>query len=696
MFADVVFPLKIRPLTYRVPSCAPPDLIGRIVAAPLMRKTSYGIVIGAHEENYSGVSKGIKELAAIHQHFAAASTTLFLKWLSDYYLTPMGIALKSSFFEETLAAMFEKGTGRKRGRAEGANANDTTNNSIPFAPPSTIDAPQHHLDFQRFDEHCATVVAAIREECYKAFLLPAPFVFYEYLFLSEIIRAVGNEARGIIILVPEIGHIPRLEALLRPLAGERLSVLHSRLGKRQRGEAISAIINGVSDIVVGTRSAALAPLKKLSFVAVLEEHSPSYKGEEGLRYNGRDVAVMRGFMEHACVVLSSLCPSLESVQNARIGKYTLLKGKERPRAGEPYSEEEEIRVPEVERPRVKIIDMRRQDKGNLPVSRELLRHAGGLVVAGERVLFLINRKGYSLIRCEECGSIARCKRCNASLVFHKNEKTAKCHYCGYRESVPDQCEQCKSTAIVPFGAGTERVKEEVEKALHAEAVLLEKREGSRMKRQRRITATTVEPDALALAADMTPLVIGTAYAKRLEYTGAGDEAFGAAAFLNMDLLLSQPDFRAHEHAMQEVLYIAQMVRSNGFLFMQTFIPKNRMFRYIKNFDLDGFYNYELSQRKLLDYPPFSKLVLFTVRAKENPEIYEAEVARVLGRGDLREVEILGPAAVPSHSRTHRYCFQVLMKSKERKALHAAAQEVLRRLEGIKGIRVMVDVDPLKI
>jgi primosomal protein N' (replication factor Y) len=634
MYADVVFPLKLPPLTYKVPENAPHDLNGRIVKAPLMGKSHYGIVVSVKNELRLEKKKNMKEIIEIHQHFASESTLSFLKWLSDYYLMPMGIALKSSFFEEATSATVRQ------------------------------------CDSATVWKKCG------KEKKYNTFLFHASSISDEYSFLFKTLSDTSHDMHSAIILVPEVGQIERLQAMLKNIFSERVCILHSNLTKKKRIGAIARIISGQSDIVIGARSAILAPIRDVSFIAVLNEHSPSYKGEEGLRYNARDVAVMRGFMEKSCVILSSVCPSVESVYNAKIGKYS-------PIAPSPH-------LSAKKRPKIKIVDSKANHirkefsnkvtdygSGVAAISRDILKEAKNITARDGRFLFLINRKGYSLIRCEDCGHIARCNKCGIPLVFYKGRNTVRCHYCGHEETVPESCKECKGFNIKPFGTGIERIKEKLGEALKVEAILVEKGHGSWVMGQ---------------DSDTTSFVIGTPYAARK----LRDERFDAIALFNIDGLLSQPDFRAYERAFQEVIQISQMVKTEGSLYLQTWNPKNKILRFIKNYDFQGFYEYELSQRKALDYPPFSRIILFNVFMKRDAERFLHDMQKIICDTNTNGLELLGPVVVPSTMKSFNYCIHVLLKSKDRKLIHNEAGSFLKKIEKLKGIKINVNVDPLKI
>lgn len=638
MYADVVFPLKLPPLTYKVPANAPYDLKGKIVKAPLMGKSRYGLVVSVTDSPNIGNGKNIREVESVHQRFASESTLSFLKWLSDYYLTPMGTALNSSFFEETIKTVVSNQQSAVRIKNK-EQKRETENSEL------------------------SPVYDCIKEKNYKSFLFHPASISQELSILNEIMGEVAPDIHGAIILVPEIGQIERLLPDIKNIFGERLCVLHSRLTAKKRMEAAAQILTGRSDVVLGTRSAVLAPLKNVSFIAVTGEHNNSYKGEEGLRYNARDVAVMRGFIEKSCVLLSSACPSVESIYNTKIGKYTTLNADSQP---------------ETKRPRIKIVGANRTKGKASTIAGEVLKEAKNTISKNGKFLFLINRKGYSLIRCEDCGHTVQCKKCGIPLVFYKAKSAVRCNYCGLEKNIPESCEECKGFAMKPSGAGTEKIKEEVEELLGTKTLLLEKER-------------SLSPSPLPLAPDILPFVVGTTYAaKKLR-----DEKFDAAALFNIDRTMSQPDFRAYERTFQQVMQIAGTINPDGSLFLQTWNPKNRILRFIKNYDFHGFYDYEMSQRKMLDYPPFSKIVLFNISYKKGTNLLD-DIRNIIEPAEIKRLEVLGPVEIPPILKSYPHCIQILLKSRDSRLMHEYARQLLNRLGNLKDVRINVDVDPLKV
>jgi|Deesub1362A_J573_1020465.scaffolds.fasta_scaffold00045_106 primosomal protein N' (replication factor Y) len=606
-FFDVVFPQNLNPLTYRVSDALKGAVRpGMLVSAELKKTAKKGIVLRPALTPPQGEIKEIKEVIGQEPVLSNAMLRL-MTWMSEYYFAKEGAVLKSMLPRE----FFEK--------------IKPVGQAIKKASQATEDSPDNPL--------LRSVRESIRKKYYKTFLFHAFSTHEELSFLTELIKGVRN----IIILCPDIAEIRHIEGLIKESAGERLTVFHSGLSKGKRTEALQKITSGVSDIVLGSRSAVFAPLKEVSLIAVLHEESTAYKEEGGVRFNARDIAVMRGYLEGATVVLSSICPSVESYHNAKTGKYTLLEAER-----------------SFLRPKVRVVDLRSTDSF---ISRTLRRVSEARIKKGERVMFIVNRRGYSMLRCRDCNHFETCNNCHIPLVFHKEEKVLRCRYCGRKNTPPEVCPKCGGL-LVPAGAGLERVKEEL---MTLNPVGVEQR--SELK---------------VLAETDTKLVIGTKLlARRHELR----EGFSLAAVLNADAYLYVPDFRSKERAYQELVYTAEKVASGGELFIQTFNPRAALFNYIRRFNFRGFYEKELSERKSLMYPPFSRMALLTVEADTLPEITVKN----------NNTEILGP--VPSVTKRGKHVWKILCKASSRKDLGRAAKEILRRL---KGFKVSVDVDPISV
>src|SRR5205085_1363383 len=236
--------------------------------------------------------------------------------------------------------------------------------------------------------------------------------------------------------------------------GDQVAILHSALTADERAEQWHRIRRGEARIVVGTRSAVFAPVSRLALIVVDEEHDSSYKQEETPRYHGRDVAVMRGKLAGAAVVLASATPSIESYHNAQTGKYKLIELNERV---------ERRPLPEVE-----VVDMRMefQRSGEDQIfSQQLIQEVTDRLERGEQAMILLNRRGYSsVVLCRSCGESLQCKNCTIAMTFHKAGYRLECHYCGYRQAVPKKCPRCDSEYVYFLGAGSEKVEERLHEA----------------------------------------------------------------------------------------------------------------------------------------------------------------------------------------------------------------------------------------
>lgn len=517
--------------------------------------------------------------------------------------------------------------------------------------------PHAAIDFIPIgQEDISEITAAINSNKYNGFLLHAPSLIYEYSLVREMLSAGKN----MIILLPDVGQANLLYGAVKDIFGERLCLLHGEMSHGQRSENIEGILSGSYDIVIGTRAALFAPLKKVSLIIVMNEHSPLYKTEEGIRYHMRDVAVMRAFMEKAIVLLSSISPSVDSFFNAMTNKYTLLK----PSLAQ-------------QRPNIRIINMKYEKKIKPDLSNSLYDAARRHIIKNDRIMFVMNRRGYStVLLCSECGYIEKCPACDVPMVLYKKDNMLKCYYCNKARPIPEICGRCKSHKFELLGSGTQRVQEHVEE-LFGQATL-------------RFDSDTVrkksEKDELSrlISGDFSKIIIGT---KLMTRRIMPTDYFSMAAVLNIDTSLNQPDFRAMEKAYQELSAIIELVEPKGEVLVQTRFPDTPLFRHLQRNDYASFAREELSLRKNLNYPPYAKLL--HIRSDGPPEISE-KIMKFLRKANTK-MEILGP--IIARNRKGKEEHTIILKSADRKALNTAAKEVLQSFNHPKKISIRVDVDP---
>jgi len=619
-FADVIFPLNLRPLTYRVP----PALMGSVrpgamVSAEVKKSVKKGIVLEASAAVPSG---RVKELKAVEGEAPALSAAMLrlIRWMAGYYFSTEGSVLKGILPAEFFHAV--------KARSAPGDYLDAGRLVPPAVLTETVRRSAQEVGESAF------------RKAYRTFLLHAPSTSFEVSFLLE----AAADARNVIVLIPDRAGIEGLAAsLAAAFGGRRIALLHGGLSAGRRSEELGRIARGEADIVVGSRGAVFAPLRDVSLIAVLREESAAYKAESGVRYGARDIAVMRGWHEGATVLLSSICPSVESFHNASAGKYFLIEPREKP-----------------VRPKVKVMDMRGKEG---VLSRALREAASSAVRKGERVLLYINRKGFSLLECRDCGFLAECPDCGVPLMFHKSGKALRCGYCGRQSAPPQVCPSCGSHRLGPVGAGMERVEDALQE-LHPTGVDTSKRGLLRV-----------------IAESDSRLLVGTRTLTRSEELRG---SVAVAGIINADAYRYFPDFRSSERAFQDFVYTAEAVKPGGQLIIQSRNPGAPLFRHLRLFNFKGFYREVLGERRGLLYPPFSRLALLSVpRAGSRPPS--------VGRAGAGRAQVLGPVAAVS--KRGKKIWKVLVKAPDRAALRPAVEALL---DALKGQKVTVDVDPVDI
>ncbi|MEJ2695225.1 MAG: primosomal protein N', partial [Candidatus Sulfobium sp.] len=506
------------------------------------------------------------------------------------------------------------------------------------------------------EEDISDITGTLSEKRYHTFLVHAPSSTYEY----SLVRALlGTGLRNILVILPEISRANTLAGALADRFRDRLCVLHAGITGGRRSEYIRRILAGTHDVVVGTGLALFAPMPNISVIMVLREHGSSYKREEGIRFNIRDAAVMRGYMERCKVMLTSISPSVDSYFNALSGKYSFIRPRMR-----------------AERPKIRTVDMKFEKKASPGISKTALDISRSRLSLGKRVMFVINRRGHStLFLCEDCGHTERCPSCDIPLVLHKKEKVLKCHYCGVSRDIPGKCEKCGGHRLRLAGYGTQKVQEEIEVLLGAEALRFDSDEVKKR--------SEVAEILRSISKDSTKVVVGTRMmTKRLEI-----EKFGLAVVLNIDASLNIPDFRSSEKTYMELASIGELLGPGGQMVIQTRFPGTPVFRYLREGDYLSFVREELAVRKNMHYPPYSRLLQITFSG--GVDVPRAEEL-VLRAG--KNVEVLGPVIDKDRKGEERVTF--LLKSGDKRLLRAAAKKITGITRNVRGPKVVIDVDPV--
>ncbi|MDT8317432.1 MAG: primosomal protein N' [bacterium] len=542
--------------------------------------------------------------------------------------------------------------------------------------------PTEKADVPLLNFHQSAVIEEIEKKLAKGGY--APFLLEgktgsgkTEVYLRTIEKTGGNA----IVLIPEISLTPQLTSRFRERFGERVAVLHSGLSPGERFDQWRKINEGICDIVVGARSAIFAPLKGLKAIIVDEEHEPSYKQEDGIRYNARDVALVRGKIEGAIVILGSATPSLESMRNRAEGKLGSLILPER--------------VGNILLPEIDIVDMRKYKKKDW-ISPKLKEMIAETLEKGEQALIFLNRRGYTpFVICPDCGQDFRCPNCSVSLTWHQSKGELTCHYCDYTIDAMPVCPNCSSLKVKGVGIGTERL----------EAELLEMFEGVKIARMDRDTVKgrgEIEKLLHSFGKGDQDILIGTQMvAKGHHFPGVT-----LVGVVLADLSLNVPDFRAAERTFQLLTQVAGRAGRSGKrgkVAIQTFNPDHYSILHGGEKDGEVFYAKEMEMREALSFPPFARLVNFRISGRDEMRVTKGasmlknSALRILKNMGSSGIDILGPAPAPLARLKGMTRWHMLARSKETAPLHRFSQELMAAIKNggsnLNGLTIIPDFDP---
>ena len=501
-----------------------------------------------------------------------------------------------------------------------------------------------------------------------------------YLRLAASVEASGRTA---LVLVPEIGLTPAVSARFRERFGDRVAIQHSGLSDGERHDQWQRIRRGEIDVVVGTRSAVFAPLARIGLIVVDEEHDSSYKQEESPRYNGRDLAIVRGSRVNALVVLGSATPSMESYTNAVAGKYERIVL--------------ERRVLDRPLASVSIVDMREEYAAVGPdviLSRQLEEGLGLRLERGEQSLVLLNRRGFATaVFCRQCAGTLECPNCSVSLVVHGEgvSRRARCHYCNYAARVPAACPSCAAPYLEQAGFGTERVEAEVRRACPKARVERLDRDAVRRKGALTSVLSRFRDGGI-------DVLVGT----QMIAKGHDFPRVTLVGVVSADVGLGMADFRASERTFQLLTQVAGRAgrgEQPGEAIVQTIYPDHYAVQLGCRQDYPAFYEHELKFRRAMRYPPSVALINVVVRGRAFAGTLEDAGSLVDGMrraaGAAGGMEILGPAPAPLGRLRGEYRAQFLVKDTSRRRMREALQAALAKRPELAR-RTLVDVDPLSV
>ncbi len=505
-------------------------------------------------------------------------------------------------------------------------------------------------------------------------------------------RYALSQDKTALFLVPEIALTQQLVAQVRQRFGGSVAVLHSAMTDKERWEEWKRIARREISVVVGARSAVFAPLMNLGLIIVDEEHETAYKQEESIRYNARDIAIVRGKISSCPVILGSATPSLESYTHSQTQHYTALTLPTRV-AARPL-------------PKVEIVDLRREARSGktAPVFSTRLQHAlRANYQAGKQSVLFLNRRGYAnYLQCRLCGETLSCPHCSVSLTFHLQRKTLCCHYCGFTRRSIEVCPSCKEPALDGSGIGTEQVEDALKHLLPEVRI-------ARLDRDTVKRRGALDRMLRAWRAHEFDVLIGT------QMVAKGHDVPGVTlvGVILADVTLNRPDFRAAERTFQLLTQVAGRAgrgQDLGTVIIQTYAPRHYSIQCAARHDFTRFAAQEQHYRKQLGYPPFTRLINVRFEGRDGQQV-EATAARFLQMVEQTRqseefastraagLQILGPAPAPIERIKGRERWQLLVKGPDRPLLHALigkAHDAFVQAKPPRTVRTIIDVDPYSV
>lgn len=728
--ADVLLLLPLaRTYTYAIPDdLAPVVRPGVQVACPVRSRTVTGLVVAVRPHRADDPS--LSPLAGVVPRPAWPRDLLdLLHWTSTYYVAPLGVVARTAMpslfarrlprsdrfvrfvarpeapsrsekVNRVLDALEAAGSmGLEAARALVPGGTEVIRRLLargvlrieerapgPPAPPPPTDAPSHPpLVLNPHQAEALDRILATLDQGYAAFLLHGVTGSGKTEVYLRAIEAVLTRGRGAIVLVPEIALTFELRRRFEERFGARAAILHSGMPESRRARAWDDVLAGRTRVVVGARSAIFAPMPDLGLVVVDEEHETTYKQGEGLRYNARDLALVRGTLAKCPVVLGSATPSLETFQNAHDGKLTYL--------GLPH------RVQERPLPEVTFIDLRYEPAvGGERLFSSALRDALAATIGrDETAILFLNRRGFGrFLVCRTCGTAVQCPNCSITLTHHARPDRLRCHYCDHAVPVPGECPACSSTEVAVVGFGTERIEDEVVRLVP----------GSRCGRLDSDTATAGGLDRIltSFRSGEVNVLVGT----QIIAKGHDFPRVTLVGVLLAEQSLAFPDFRASERTFQLLTQVAGRAGRGdapGQVLIQTYNPDQYALRFASTHDFLGFAVTENRLRRERGYPPHAFLAAVEV---SSPDAFEARQVAERVRDYLaqflttegpvgREVAVLGPSMAAIERLRGRTRLHLLLKGRKRSVMNSVLWKLYRLVGNGHGqVRIAIDVDPVSL
>lgn len=492
------------------------------------------------------------------------------------------------------------------------------------------------------------------------------------IYFHTIMKYLKNGEQALIML-PEISLSEQIISRFTSRFGFEPVIWNSKITKAQKKKILRGIISGTVKVVIGARSALFLPYKNLGIIVVDEEHDSSYKQSEGILYNARDMAVLKGAIESSLVLLISATPSIESLHNSIIGKYQLI--------------ELTSRYNQASLPKINVIDMRKESlPKNSWLSEPVIDAIKSTIEKNQQILIFLNKKGYApLILCRACGYRATCKSCSVSMVMHKETNRLECHHCGAIARIPSCCPTCdEKDTLILCGPGIERIEEEIVNLFPNARVVAISRDKSSFDGKMQVMLKAMEDGEI-------DILIGT----QIVTKGYHFPKLTLVVVVDTDVGFIGGDLRAAERTFQLLNQVggrAGREDVSGQVMLQTYIPDHKVIDAFVNNKEKVFFEEELESRKNSSMPPFSKIAAITIAGK-NSDKTKAMAKRFLSFAPRCEVRILGPAEAMIYKLSGKYRYKILVIAQRNFNLQEFLKLWKETAKVPQSFQVKIDIDP---
>ncbi len=661
--ADIPLQISVLPAapvekaySYLSPTTLP---VGAYVTVPFGGRVVAGVVW----ESDPSQSYDVKKLKTIHEAYALTPMSermrAFIAWVAHYYLAPLGSVLKMAV---SVTTALEGDVKDRKGQV--------------VTPPCRQLIYDHGQRALSPDQFAAAqrITARMQASGHEVFLLDGVTGAGKTEVYFEAISTTVQKGHQALILMPEIALTEAFVTRFQERFGVAPAMWHSNMTPRQRKLTWRGVQKGETKVVIGARSSLFLPFQNLGLIVVDEEHDAAFKQEDGVLYNARDMAVMRGNFESCSVILASATPSLETMHNVWTKKYTHLTLP--------------TRFGEAAQPHIHVIDLRQDKLGKDQFLSPRLKTAlQDMLVKNQQSLLFLNRRGYApLTLCRACGHRVECPRCTAWLVEHRSKQKLQCHHCGYAMPKPHHCSSCGAQdMLAACGPGVERIAEEVKEFLPNARVLV-------MASDITDSAPKLKQALQDIHDHKVDIIIGT----QIVAKGHHFPRLTCVGVVDADLGLSGGDLRAAERSFQLLHQVAGRSgreKDEGFVYLQSWNPDHKVMQLLARNDRDAFLKLESGERERAMMPPFTRLAGLIITGRDEGRVKNFATHLVNSAPIIEGLRVLGPAPAQMARIKGRYRYRILIQALRGVKLQDILTMWLEHQKTPSGTDLTIDIDP---